>query len=999
MKLGLMMNKTLQTLVAPWLAACALTMSALALPAAWAQDDEGQRLQLPADEVARLRSIIETPIDPNALKERKVEQYRLKESAAWKLGDMKLREQFLREFAEIADDGKWTLRDFLAGTEKRDEAYAIGHELIKTMKWPPSAVRIRTTMALNYIDDSKLKDANALLTEAENIIKNEWSRMSRAGANAYWMVRAEMEFNNVKARYLMRTGKWNEGIQTSKLAVSKGKDLLGQEGMIDLRQRNYGRTGYMFTMQELATHQMVAGLYADADWTLRESYRLYKQLGLSENQMVGLYTRLADLRNATGQFKEAEPYAQRSEKIVLEQGYKKGAPNWLWTQLRTNVALLGQERWKDALANFEDIDAATKDFKNVSNIARQVHIRSVVYLKNGRHADALRMMDGNLKWHVNNYGENHYFTAFSRGVYAVALFKNGQADAARTQFDLALRNITAPAALTGEFAEDAVRRKYKRFIFENYMQLLAMSAANSPADAELLFELADYVNNSSVQQALSDAAIRSGVSTPGLADIIRQEQDAKNEVASLTSYITAQGSEGEKTRNAQVVTQMRERLKDLEAQRKVYKTKIQKDFPDYFQLLQPKAPGPKDIAQQLKPDELFVSVIPMEEQTYVWAIAADGSIRFHRWDMGERQIHALVDRLRKTLDVAEMGARAPTFDYAASHQVYQGMLAPFESSLQGKAHVIVATSGALAKMPFAVLTRQPYAGKDPGQAPWLILDTAVSHVPTASGWLALKRQSKQASGSQALMAWGDPVFDKSAQKVAAAGEAHIRAGGNLRSALQTGIEQADTLSFLNYGKLPPLPETRDEVLQLAKILGANPSQDLLLGSDATRASVLKSNTSGQLGKKQVVVFATHGLLAGDLPNLNQPALALAATANPNESPLLTLEDVLSLKMNADWVVLSACNTAGADGRAEEALSGLARGFFYAGSRSLLVTHWSVESESAMLLTTQTFAAYKADPALRRAEALRRAMLATMKDARYKHPAYWSPYALVGEGGR
>ena len=152
-------------------------------------------------------------------------------------------------------------------------------------------------------------------------------------------------------------------------------------------------------------------------------------------------------------------------------------------------------------------------------------------------------------------------------------------------------------------------------------------------------------------------------------------------------------------------------------------------------------------------------------------------------------------------------------------------------------------------------------------------------------------------------------------------------------------------------------------------------------------------------KKQVVVFATHGLLAGDLPNLSQPALAMAATANPADSPLLTLEDVLSLKLNADWVVLSACNTAGADGRAEEAMSGLARGFFFAGSRSLLVTHWSVESESAMQLTTNAFASYKKDTAMRRSEALRQSMLAVMKSPAFGHPAFWAPYALVGEGGR
>jgi CHAT domain-containing protein len=85
--------------------------------------------------------------------------------------------------------------------------------------------------------------------------------------------------------------------------------------------------------------------------------------------------------------------------------------------------------------------------------------------------------------------------------------------------------------------------------------------------------------------------------------------------------------------------------------------------------------------------------------------------------------------------------------------------------------------------------------------------------------------------------------------------------------------------------------------------------------------------------------------------------------------------------------------------AKSCFKGLARGFFYAGSRSLPIKHWSVESESDMLLTTRTFEAYKTHPDMRRAEALRQAMLQTMKDKRFAHPAFWAPYALVGEGGR
>jgi CHAT domain-containing protein len=124
--------------------------------------------------------------------------------------------------------------------------------------------------------------------------------------------------------------------------------------------------------------------------------------------------------------------------------------------------------------------------------------------------------------------------------------------------------------------------------------------------------------------------------------------------------------------------------------------------------------------------------------------------------------------------------------------------------------------------------------------------------------------------------------------------------------------------------------------------------------------------------------------------------------------MLTLDDVLSLKLDADLVVLSACNSAAGDGRGSDAISGLGRAFFYAGSRALLVTHWPVESRSARLLVTGLFERYVADPTLSRAEALRQSMLSLMERAAtdaagtpvhsYAHPMFWAPFALVGDPG-
>ena len=111
-------------------------------------------------------------------------------------------------------------------------------------------------------------------------------------------------------------------------------------------------------------------------------------------------------------------------------------------------------------------------------------------------------------------------------------------------------------------------------------------------------------------------------------------------------------------------------------------------------------------------------------------------------------------------------------------------------------------------------------------------------------------------------------------------------------------------------------------------------------------------------------------------------------------------EVAQLKLNADFVVLSACNTMAGDKPGAEALSGLARAFFYAGARSLLVSHWAVDSEAATRLTTATFDLLATNPDLGRAEALRRAVLAYMDDRSNPlkpYPAFWGPFSVVGEG--
>ena len=969
------------------------------LPASAQMEEVGQ-LKISAQETQRLQEVINKPLDPGALNATKEVLLKEKSNAARLLGDAVNEEKFLREALPFASDNwaKSSLRELKWLQGDRAEAYRLGEELAKEIPWLPLRVNAQIELSYYYMQDQNLKRAGELIAQAGGIIRNEFGNLPRRGLALFSIARAEMIYFAGKSELESRSGQWTQAIESSKLAVAKSKDvsrMLNWTSDVQIKERGQE---YLLVIQAMhAKRQMDAGLASDAEWTLREVFKTAKSFGFSEARMVRFFMMLAEHYNTAGQFKDALQFSQKIETILDAQNLDQESHFRLNAQQKIHEALAGMDDWAQLVKRLDASEAARQ---KAGRVDKQVALRGWTYLKAQRYAEAVKLLDAELQSNVASFGEAHFYTALTRGLLAQGLSMSGQKDQARAAFDKASLNLTAPESLSGDFAENAIQRKMKRFILQSYMQLLSTTAASNLQDAQILFTVADQIGTSSVQQALTEAAVRAGVNVPGLSDIIRKEQDARNEITNLSTYIANQNSEVAEKRNPQVVAQMRERKQVLVAQRKEYKAQIQKQYPEYFQLIQPKPATHTDIAKQLKPDELFVSILPMDDQTYVWAIDAQGGVNFHRSSLTESDAQSLVTRIRKTLDVAGLGNKAPAFAYADSHKLYKELLSPLESRLQGKTHLIVATSGALAQMPMGVLTRSPAPAATAVETSWLIKDLAISHVPTANGWLSLKKLGEQPSSPQALLAWGDPAFDLKATQVAAASAASVvRSAVALRSVESTSRNVMDAETYVNYSKIPPLPETRDEVLELAKIMDANPAQDVILGKNATRQSVLKSSASGMLGQKQVVVFATHGLLAGDLPNLNQPALAMAGNSNPNESPLLTLEDVLSLKLNADWVVLSACNTAGADGKAEEALSGLARGFFFAGSRSLLVTHWSVESESAMLLTTHTFAAYKKNPSMRRADALRQAMLETMKSPQYAHPAYWAPYALVGEGGR
>jgi CHAT domain-containing protein len=276
------------------------------------------------------------------------------------------------------------------------------------------------------------------------------------------------------------------------------------------------------------------------------------------------------------------------------------------------------------------------------------------------------------------------------------------------------------------------------------------------------------------------------------------------------------------------------------------------------------------------------------------------------------------------------------------------------------------------------------------------LERSLSVVPSVSNLRALRvlRRPDRQSGTP-FFGLGDPAFEGAAGDDRGVSGDRLEAPRYFRDA-RGNVDAVRTLS--------PLPGTREEILALAAALGAGPDA-YVLGPAASETALRQRNEDGRLSEARIIVLATHGLLAGAFSGtLAEPALALTPPhdASNEDDGLLTASEAAALRLSADWVILSACNTAAGGEPGASGLTGLARAFFYAGADALLVSHWRVRDDAAARLTTRTFEIAAAHPDMTRAQAFQASMRDLMNDtsadatgASFAHPAAWAPFALIG----
>jgi CHAT domain-containing protein len=727
-----------------------------------------------------------------------------------------------------------------------------------------------------------------------------------------------------------------------------------------------------------------------------------------------------------GRYQEAEQLQRQVIETYQGLGYPAESPTMVGAQAFLAQVLNSQRRYDDAAKLYDQIDVWTARWEPSR---REVVIGGLARVSNlltqGGNTNALEIAQRTYERERGRSGDNSLNTAVARGYYAIALARNSKPAEALQAFKESIPFLLNSSAGSADFrgATPAALESRIRFVLEGYLRVLALNPALAgPNVAEDTFGYADVLRGQAVQRALQASSARSATDNPELAKLIRTSQDGEKKIGAAVASLNNLLSMPPQERDEKAVKATQAEITALQNARAAALKEIAKKFPQYGNLVNPPPPSVADLQKQLADDEAMLSFYFGRFDSFVWVARKGSPVKFTRLKMTLGDLNAKVTRLREALEPkAAMVSDIPPFDVKLASELYGLLLKSNEGDWKPAKNLIVVTNGALGLLPLSLLPTAPAEIKvddDPlfssyRNVPWLARTHAVTVVPSIAALQTLRKLPPGKATRQELIAFGDPYFNKDQADDAAKPGKPVQVAD--ASATTRGVPlkrrsspQLDDADKADIGMLPRLPDTADELKSIALALQADPTKVLNLGKDANEKAVKSADLSGF----KVVAFATHGLVPGELDGLTQPALALSApsVSGGEGDGLLTMEEILSLKLDADWVVLSACNTGAGAGAGAEAASGLGRAFFYAGTRALLVTNWSVHSQSAKDLITDQFKRQADDASLTRGEALRQAMVALMDgkgfvdaagntEFAYAHPLFWAPYTIIGDGGR
>jgi len=716
----------------------------------------------------------------------------------------------------------------------------------------------------------------------------------------------------------------------------------------------------------LATTLLSVGVGGGGNLVIGTAYAQTGQDGLNQ------YNQAAQLKNQ-GKYKEAEPHVRQ------------------------------------ALAFFERVRGPVH-----SDVAQCLNLLGQVLQGQGRYAEAEPLYKRSLAIDEKVLGPEHATVATmlsnlgtlyqDQGRYAEAepLFKRALAIGEKVlgpeHPDVAIRlnNLGSLYQDQGRYADalPIVLRTIKQRAEVPWISLAVLKGAepanllNAAQSFDYSYDVLQSTSGSAAGTAVQKLALRYASGSDDLAKLVRHDQDLAVEADKLDKNLTAEVSKPTAQHNQVLEDQMRKRLADIAAEKTTLNATLVQRFPNYVSLTKPAPLSLAETQALLGDDEAVVAIKNVGQKSYAWVVTKDKGA-WVEINITDKTLNDQVQQLRQSLTFET----DKPFDTALAYKLYQELFSPIADQIAGKKHLSIVTNGALTSIPLELLVTSDPTGKGLKDVDWLVKSHSVTVIPSIFSLKTMRALAGTSSAPKPMIAFADPVFSQQARQQAAA--------QHLASRSLTSFYQGAQLDVHSLGEaLLQLPATRTEVQAIGKTLNVA-ANDLKFGLDASVTAVKQS----PLDQYRIVYFATHALVAGDLEKFSkakaEPALILSIPDKPTDQDngILPASDVAQLKLNADWVVLSACNTASSEGVGAEALSGLARAFLYAGARSLVVSNWDVSDDATASLMSTLFNISSKNPNLSHGEALQQAELKLLNEAKTDaetHPRYWAPFEVVGE---
>jgi CHAT domain-containing protein/predicted negative regulator of RcsB-dependent stress response len=528
--------------------------------------------------------------------------------------------------------------------------------------------------------------------------------------------------------------------------------------------------------------------------------------------------------------------------------------------------------------------------------------------------------------------------------------------------------------------------------FETYIDVLMQMRKQNQAEAFDAAALA--VNERARARSLlellkeSRADIRQGVD----GSLLERERSLQQR---LNARAAAQARLLNRKHTLEQADAVAKEIAAITAEYEEVQAQIRARSPRYAALTQPQPLGLTEIQQQaLDEDTLLLEYALGEKRSYLWLVS-QGSIDSHELPP-RAEVEAATRRVYELLTVRPKRGTPPDPQFIAQAKALSRMLlGPVAPRLGGKRLVVVAP-GAQSYLPFAALPapedeKRPVGGYEP-----LIARHEVVSVPSSSVLSIIRREMagrQRATKSVAVLA--DPVFEESDPRLESAKNGN--SSGETPAASTADAELSELTRAIRTMNFPDaragfirLPFSRYEA---DSVIALTPKGTGLKATDFNASRALAM--SGQLSQYRILHFATHGLLNSERPELSGLVFSLVDREGKPQDGFLRLHEVYNLQLNADLVVLSACETGLGKEIKGEGLIGLTRGFMYSGAPRVVASLWNVDDLATAELMKLFYQRMLKD-GLPAGAALRAAQLELSKQKRWASPYYWAGFVLHGE---